>query len=103
MPAELRKKQGTRPIPSPMIRIGPFSPPNRPSRHPSANAQWIEGYGEWDAGRKDYLWVTGTWRLPPPGRFWVNGYWKRDEQGWYRVPAFWGGRKADRLHHWQAG
>ena len=56
---------------------------------PSANAQWIEGYWEWDAGRKDFVWVTGTWRVAPPGRFWVNGYWKRDQQGWYRVPGFW--------------
>ena len=49
--------------------------------------QWIEGYWEWDAGRNDFVWVTGTWRVPPPGRFWVNGYWKRDDQGWYRVPG----------------
>ncbi len=61
----------------------PKAPPTPSSERPavdppSANAQWIEGYWEWDAGRKDYVWVTGTWRLPPPGRFWVNGYWRRD-------------------------
>ena len=70
---------------------------------PSANAQWIEGYWEWDAGRKDYLWVTGTWRVPPPGRFWVNGYWKRDQDGWYRVPGFWSDRKTDRLDYHKNG
>ena len=70
---------------------------------PSANAQWIEGYWEWDPGRKDYVWVTGTWRVPPPGRFWVNGYWKRDQDGWYRVPGFWSDRKTDRLDYQKNG
>ncbi len=64
---------------------------------PSQNAQWIEGYWEWDRSRKDFVWVTGTWRVSPPGRFWVNGYWKRDDQGWYRVPGFWSDRKTDRI------
>ena len=30
---------------------------------PSATAEWIQGYWEWDAGRKDFVWVTGTWRV----------------------------------------
>ena len=70
---------------------------------PSPSAEWIEGYWEWDAGRKDFLWVTGTWRVPPPGRFWVNGYWKRDDEGWYRVPGFWSERKTDRLDYRKDG
>gem|GEM_PF-1439508 len=64
---------------------------------PSTNAQWIEGYWDWDPSRADFVWVTGTWRVPPPGRFWVNGYWKRDDTGWYRVAGFWSERKTDRL------
>ncbi|MGE3818054.1 MAG: hypothetical protein AB7I30_01340, partial [Isosphaeraceae bacterium] len=64
---------------------------------PDARAQWIEGYWGWEEGRKDFVWVTGTWRVPPPGKFWVNGYWKRDDQGWYRVPGFWSDRKTDRI------
>ena len=70
---------------------------------PSLQAEWIEGYWEWDPGRKDYVWVTGTWRVPPPGRFWVNGYWKRDDQGWYRVPGFWSDAKTDRLDYRKDG
>ena len=70
---------------------------------PSDKAQWIEGYWEWDAGRNDYLWVTGTWRVAPPGRFWVNGYWKRDDRGWFRVPGFWSDRKTDRLDYRKDG
>jgi hypothetical protein len=70
---------------------------------PSAGAQWIEGYWERDAGRKDFVWVTGTWRVPPPGRFWVNGYWKRDQEGWYRVPGFWSDRETDRMDYRKNG
>ena len=47
--------------------------------------------------------MTGTWRVPPPGRFWVNGYWKRDDKGWYRVPGFWSERKTDRLDYRKDG
>ena len=70
---------------------------------PSATAEWIEGYWEWDASKKDFVWVTGTWRVPPPGRFWVNGYWKRDDHGWYRVSGFWSERKTDRLDYRKNG
>ena len=64
---------------------------------PNPSAQWIEGYWEWDRGRNDFVWTTGTWRVPPPGKFWVNGYWRRDEAGWARVRGFWSDRKTDRL------
>ena len=67
------------------------------SIRPDARAQWIEGYWEWEDSRHDFVWVTGTWRVAPPGRLWVNGYWKRDDQGWYRVAGFWSDRKTDRL------
>src|SRR3954447_19478094 len=62
---------------------------------PETGAQWVDGYWDWDEEQKDFVWVTGTWRVSPPGRFWVNGSWKRDEQGWYRVPGFWSERKTD--------
>ena len=80
----------------------PKSPPPPISERPgvdapSPDAQWIEGYWEWDAGRNDFVWVTGTWRVSPPGRMWVNGYWKRDDQGWFRVPGFWSERSTDRI------
>jgi hypothetical protein len=70
---------------------------------PSVTAEWIEGYWEWDAKKQDFVWVTGTWRVPPPGRFWVNGYWKRDAQGWYRVSGFWSERKTDRIDYRKNG
>ena len=53
-------------------RTGIPSAPKRPRRRPSTerpgidppstSAEWIEGYWEWDAGRNDFVWVTGTWR-----------------------------------------
>ena len=64
---------------------------------PSPEAIWIPGYWQWDGGRSDFTWVTGTWRVPPPGRFWVDGFWKRDDQGWYRVAGFWSDRQTDRI------
>ena len=70
---------------------------------PSEKAQWIEGYWDWDPARNDYVWVTGTWRVPPPGRLWVNGYWKRDDQGWYHVPGFWSDRQTDRIDYRKNG
>ena len=63
----------------------------------SDKAVWIPGYWEWNVGQRDFVWTTGTWRNPPPGRFWVNGYWKRDDQGWFRVAGFWSDRQTDRI------
>jgi hypothetical protein len=62
---------------------------------PGAGARWIDGYWEWDRDLKDFVWVTGVWKVLPPGQFWVNGVWKRDGQGWYRVPGFLSKRKSD--------
>src|SRR5712691_3499168 len=39
------------------------------------NVQWIAGYWAWDDARNDFLWVSGFWRIPPPGRSWVPGSW----------------------------
>lgn len=54
------------------------------------NLQWIPGYWAWDGERKDYLWVSGFWRAPPPGRTWVPGHWNAvAEGGWQWVPGLW--------------
>src|SRR5262245_41066971 len=84
--------------PTPIDKAPPAPIVERPAVDaPSPNAAWIAGYWDWDSSRKDFVWVTGTWRVPPPGRFWVNGYWKRDDRGWYRVPGSWSDRTTDRL------
>ena len=43
-----------------------------PDQKPAGdNVQWIPGYWGWDDEVKDYLWVSGFWRVPPPKRQWV--------------------------------
>ncbi|MBI1915623.1 MAG: YXWGXW repeat-containing protein [Planctomycetes bacterium] len=55
----------------------------------SDNVQWIPGYWQWDAERGDFVWVSGAWREPPPGRQWVHGSWRQVNGGWQWVPGFW--------------
>src|SRR3989442_206677 len=63
--------------------VTPKQPPQAieempPDQKPdSPDAQWIPGYWAWDDGRNDFLWVSGIWRVPPPGRQWVPGYWNQ--------------------------
>ena len=30
------------------------------------DAEWFSGYWAWDADKKDFVWVSGLWRVPPP-------------------------------------
>src|SRR5205823_691564 len=55
----------------------------------SPDAQWIPGYWAWDDSRNDFLWVSGIWRVPPPGRQWVPGYWNQVQGGYQWVPGAW--------------
>ncbi len=52
-------------------------------------AVWIGGYWAWDDERKDFEWVSGVWRVPPPGQRWVTGYWTAVSGGYSWVPGFW--------------
>jgi hypothetical protein len=54
-----------------------------------ANVQWVPGYWAWDVDRNDYIWVSGFWRAPPPGRQWVPGHWQQVAGGCQWVPGFW--------------
>lgn len=53
------------------------------------NVQWIPGYWGWDEDRQDFVWVSGFWRVPPPGRVWVAGRWTAAQGGFQWVPGFW--------------
>ncbi len=55
------------------------------------NVQWIPGYWAWDDARGDFLWVSGFWRTPPPGRQWMAGSWSQVATGWQWTPGFWTG------------
>jgi hypothetical protein len=60
-----------------------------PEEKPEGNVIWIGGYYQYDEDRKDFLWVSGVWRTPPPGKQWVAGYWREDNDQWVWVPGFW--------------
>ncbi|HWG43353.1 MAG TPA: hypothetical protein VN688_11260 [Gemmataceae bacterium] len=82
----------TRPQPSPLIEKQPPAPINElpPDQKPDGdNVQWIPGYWSWDQDQNDYLWVSGFWRTPPPGRQWMPGTWQQVEGGWHWVAGFW--------------
>src|SRR5207253_6727015 len=53
------------------------------------NVVWLPGYWAWDEDRTDFLWVSGVWRVPPPGRHWTPGYWAQAEGGWQWVSGYW--------------
>jgi hypothetical protein len=60
-----------------------------PEEKPEGNVIWIGGYWSWDDDRKDFLWVSGTWRKPPPNKQWVPGYWKPEGEEFQWVAGFW--------------
>lgn len=53
------------------------------------DAEWISGYWAWDDERNDFIWISGTWRVPPLGRHWVAGYWTEAGQGHQWVSGYW--------------
>ena len=75
--------------------VAPNEPPAAIAEKPAAEkpkgAQyvWIPGYWAWDTTRKDYVWVSGCWRVPPANMSWIPGYWNKTPQGWQWVPGFW--------------
>ncbi len=52
---------------------------------------WIPGYWGWDDDRSDFVWVSGVWRVPPPGQRWIPGYWVEVSGGYQWVAGFWSG------------
>jgi len=52
-------------------------------------ATWVGGYWSFDDQANKWIWVSGTWRVPPPGYSWVPGYWYRSSSGWRYVDGYW--------------
>src|SRR5262249_3875557 len=63
------------------------------------DAQWIPGYWSWDTEKKDWMWISGTWRVPPPKHKWIPGYWTKTEGGWRWVSGFWAPAAQDGLDY----
>ena len=53
------------------------------------NVQWMPGYWHWDEERSDFIWISGFWRVPPPGRVWVPGHWVARRNGYVWIEGHW--------------
>jgi hypothetical protein len=60
-----------------------------PDQKPPGAVVWIPGYWQWDEDRSDFIWVSGFWRVPPPGRQWLPGSYRQVEGGYQWVPGLW--------------
>ena len=61
-----------------------------PDQKPAGdNVLWIPGYWAWDDDSKDFIWVSGCWRVPPPGQRWMPGHWQEVNGGWIWVSGYW--------------
>jgi hypothetical protein len=60
-----------------------------PEERPDGDVVWIAGYWAYDDDRKDFLWVSGCWRVKPENKEWVPGYWREVSDQWQWVPGFW--------------
>jgi hypothetical protein len=67
--------------PAPITEVPPDQKPE--------GSVWVPGYWQWDDERSDYVWVSGVWRVPPPGRQWVTGQYQRVVGGYRWAPGFW--------------
>jgi hypothetical protein len=63
------------------------SPPDAKPDNPAAT--WVPGYWSWNAESNNYLWVSGSWRIPPPGHRWIPGYWSEGDGNYQFVSGFW--------------
>src|SRR5579872_2171564 len=80
------------PAQGPVITKQPPAPVDEvpPDQKPEGdNVQWIPGYWAWDDDTTDFIWVSGCWRIPPPGQRWMPGHWQEVDSGWIWVSGFW--------------
>ncbi|MGI6415391.1 MAG: hypothetical protein ACOX1P_06945 [Thermoguttaceae bacterium] len=79
------------PQPGLVVPKGPPEPVPEmpPAVKPDDDAVWISGYWAWDDQREDYIWVSGVYRVFPPGQRWVPGYWRQADNGYQWVPGLW--------------
>ncbi len=65
-----------------------------------ANVTWIPGYWSYDDERRDFVWVSGVWRISPPGYRWMPGYWQEAQgQGYQRISGYWMPERAEETNY----
>jgi len=69
--------------PAPIDEAPPDAKPDNPE------ATWVPGYWSWDPESSNYIWVSGSWRVPPPGHRWIPGYWSENDGNYQWVAGFW--------------
>jgi len=85
--------------------LAPKAPPEPivetpPEERPEGdNVGWVPGYWMWDEDKADFIWVSGFWRVAPPGRKWVPGYWARQTDGYRWVSGLWAPSDADEMRY----
>jgi len=81
-----------RPLPAQIVPKKPPDPIQEvpPDQKPADDQViWIPGYWNWDDEAKDFLWVSGFWRIPPPNCQWMPGNWQQVQDGWQWTAGFW--------------
>ncbi len=80
--------------PGPARVYVPQEPPppvaeRRSKPRPGSEAVWTPGFWEWDEADARFVWVAGSWQIPPSGMTWQPGRWEHESRGWYFVPGQW--------------
>src|SRR5262249_7531043 len=81
------------PGPGPAVPKEPLPAPKEVApeeKPPGGKAEWVAGYWQWDADKQEFIWVSGFWRKPPPGRAWVPGRYVKTDDGRRWVAGYWG-------------
>ncbi|MEX2560295.1 MAG: hypothetical protein WD403_10295, partial [Pirellulales bacterium] len=60
-----------------------------PEVRPEGDVVWIPGYWAWDDELDEFIWISGVWRVPPPGYAWMHGYWEEVDQGFQWITGYW--------------
>ncbi|MEX2119615.1 MAG: hypothetical protein WD847_08470 [Pirellulales bacterium] len=60
-----------------------------PEVRPEGDAVWIPGYWAWDDDLDDFIWISGVWRVAPPGYAWIPGYWEEVDDGFQWITGYW--------------
>jgi hypothetical protein len=57
---------------------------------PGPGFAWVDGYYDWSAGRKAYVWIPGRWMRPPfRSARWYPPRWERGARGNLYYRGYW--------------